>query len=234
MLKKKTILQVKHMNDKTSILDIRKMAFINNPNNDNFYSLLKKIDKHKEIFDNKFFAEATKNALIKKDTNGLLFISRLYIGLNRNVEAEFILSQVYNIDKSNIDVIYSYFDILCRRKQLSLLSSIIKNINKKENELLYTKCLLKYYILTRQSNDLDNLVKSCFEKYKKDREFVWLVYISAIQNDNYQFTNMVSKTEYQNELFSDLSGPEERKIKIHFYLNILNILSEKINDNKNC
>ena len=222
------------MNDKTSILDIRKMAFINNPNYDNFNKLLLKIDNHKEIFDNKFFSEATKNALVKKDIDGLLFISRLYIGLNRNVEAEFILSQLYNIDKSNINIIYSYFDILCRRKQLNLISSIGEKINKKENELLYTKCLIKYYLLTRKSNDLEKLIKSCFEMYKTDREFVWLVFISAIQNDNYQFTNMVSKTEYQNELFSDLSGPEERKIKIHFYLNILNILSEKINDNKNC
>jgi len=222
------------MNDKTSILDIRKITFINDPNLDNFMKLISKIDNHKEIFDNKFFAEATKNALVKKDINGLLFISKLYIELNRNVEAEFILSQVYNIDKSNIDVIYSYFDILCRRKQLSLVSSIGETINKKENELLYTKCLIKYYLLTRRQNDLDSLVKSCFERYKTDREFVWLVYISAIQNDNYQFTYMISKTEYQNGLFSDLSSQLERKIKRHFYLMILNLLSEKMNENKNC
>ena len=209
------------------------MAFINNPNYDNFYRLLTKIDSHKEIFDNKFFAEATKNAFIKKDINGLLFISRLYIGLNRNVEAEFILSQVYNLDEPNIDVIYSYFDILCRRKQLGLLSYIGEKINKTENGLLFTKCLIKYYLLTRKQNDLDNLIKSCFEKYKTDREFVRLVYISAIQNDDYQFTYMVSKTKYQIDYFSDLSSSIEYRIKRHFYLMLLNILSEKTNDNKN-
>jgi hypothetical protein len=94
--------------------------------------------------------------------------------------------------------------------------------------------LIKYYLLTRKSTELDNLVKLCFEKFKADREFVWLVYISAIQDDNYQFTYMVSKTEFQIGLFAGLTGPVEHRIKRHFYLMIVDFLNERINDNKNC
>jgi len=222
------------MNNKTSILDIRKLAFINDPNCENFYRLLQKMDNHKEIFDNKFFAEATKKAFAKKDINGLLLISKLYIELNRNVEAEFVLLRAYSLDKINIDATYAYFDILCRRKQLSLIYSIGEKIDKTKNELLYVKSLIKYYLVISKPNELEDLVKSYFERYKTDREFVRLIYFSAIQNDNYQLTYMVSKTKFQIELFSDLSEPLERRIKRHFYLMILNSLSEKINDNKNC
>jgi hypothetical protein len=222
------------MNNKTSILDIRKLAFINDPNCENFYRLLQKIDNHKEIFDNKFFAEVTKKAFAKNDINALLLISKLYIELNRNIEAEFILSRAYNLDKTNIDATYSYFDILCRRKQLSLISSIGEKIDKTKNELLYVKSLIKYYLVINKPNELNDLVKLYFERYKTDKEFVRLIYFSAIQNDDYQLTYMVSKTKFQIELFSDLSEPLERRIKRHFHLMILNSLSEKINDNKNC
>jgi len=42
------------MNSNMSILEIRKLKFIENPNNDNFQKLAEKADIHKEIFNNKF------------------------------------------------------------------------------------------------------------------------------------------------------------------------------------
>jgi hypothetical protein len=222
------------MDNNTSILEIRKAKFIENPNYDNYKKLSTKIDRNKEIFDNKFFAEVTEKVLLKKDIQGLLYISQLYVGLKRNVEAEYILFCAYKIDNANNEILHYLFDILCRRKQLGLVSSIGEKLDKSKNELMYVKSLIKYFILTRKKNDLDDLVKSYFERYKTDEEFVWFILIAAIQNDNYYYTYIVSKTNFQRELFGNLSGPEEKQIKNHFYKIINNLLIEKIYDIKNC
>ena len=222
------------MNSSTSILEIRKANFIKNPNYDNYRKLVEKIDRHKEIFDNKFFAKVKKNALLKKDTNGLLYISQLYIVLNRNIEAEFILSCAYEIDKTNSEILYYYFDILCRRKQLGFISSVGDKLEKFSNKLMYDKCLIKYFLLTRKSDKLMELIKSTFEKHKTDNEFVRLVFISAIQNDNYNFTYMVSKTNFRQELFRGLSGSVEMLLKNHFSIMIINLLRKKVNGNQSC
>ena len=222
------------MDNNTSILEIRKAKFIENPNYDNYKKLSTKIDRHIEIFDNKFFAEVTEKVLLKKDINGLLYISQLYVELKRNVEAEYILFCAYKIDHANNEILYYLFDILCRRKQLGLVSSIGDKLDKSKNELMYVKSLIKYFLLTRKENDLNNLFKDYFAKYKTDKEFVLFIFIAAIQNDNYYFTYMVFKTEFQQELFGSLSGPEERRIKSHFYKIIYNLLIEKIYDSKNC
>jgi hypothetical protein len=217
------------MNSDISIFEIRKAKFIENPNYDNFLKLDAKIDKHKEIFDNKFFAEATNNALNKKDIYGLLYISQLYIELKRNVEAEFVLSQAHKIDENNNDITHYYFDILCRRKQLGLISTIGNKLNKLKNELMYIKSLIKYFLLTNKTNELNELIRSSFEKYKTDKEFVWLILIAAIQSNNYYFTYMVSKTLFQKILFCNLTKQEENRIKNHLYIIIINLLKEKMN-----
>jgi len=217
-----------------SILEIRKKAFIENPNYDNYVKLIAKIDKHKEIFDNKFFAKATKKTLLEKNVKGLLYISRLYIELKRNVEAEYILFSAYKIDNANNKILFFLFDILCRRKQLGLASYIGEKLDETENELMYVKSLIKYFLLTRKENDLYDLVKCYFDKYKIDSEFVWFILIAALQNNNYYFTYMVSETSFQQEFFCDLSKPQENRIKNHFYKMIINLLIEKIHDNKNC
>lgn len=222
------------MSSGISILEIRKKLFIENQNYDNYLKLVAKIYKHKEIFDNKFFAEATKNALHKKDINGLLYISQLYIELERNIEAEFILSKTHEIDKNNNEITYYYFDILCRRKQLGLVQIIRDKLDKSKNELMYIKSLIKYFLLTNKIKELDELVMSSFEKYKTDREFVWFILIAAIQNNNYYYTYMVSRTLFQKELFCDLSKQYENRIKNHFYIIIINLLKDKIYDSKNC
>jgi hypothetical protein len=217
-----------------SILEIRKAKFIENPNKENYLKLDEKIDRHKEIFDNKFFAEATKNALYKKDNYGLLYISRLYIELNRNVEAEFIMSRAHEIDESNNEITYYFFDILCRRKQLGTLSTIGDKLDKSKDELMYIKSLIKYFLLTNREKELDDLLASSFENYKTDREFVWFVLISAIQNNNYHFTYMVSKTMFKKEFFCSLTKQQENRLKNHFYTMIKNLLNEKIYATKNC
>jgi hypothetical protein len=221
------------MGNNTSILDIRKSLFIEDPNYNNYLKLVEKIDKHKEIFDNKFFAEAIKRALFKKNIKGLLYISQLYVGLNRNVEAEFILFRTHGIDQTDKEVLYYLFDILCRRKQLGLVLVIGNKFDKTKDKLMYDKCLIKYFILTKRQNELEKLINSTFDEYKSDKEFVRLAYISSIQYDNYYFTYKISKTIYKDDLFRDLSEPLERRIKKHFYIMINNLLREKLHDNKN-
>ena len=219
------------MKNMASILEIRKFNFIKNPNYENYVKLVTKIDKHKEIFDNKFFAEVTKNTLQKKDIKGLLYISQLYIELNRNIEAEFILSRAHKIDETNNEVLYYLFDILCRRKQLGLVSVIGKKLDESKDELMFAKSMIKYLLLTKKENELNNYVKSNFDKFKVDKEFVWLVFIAGIQNNNEHFTYLVSKTNYQRKLFNSLSKPIENRIKNHFLRMIVNLLRKKINDN---
>ena len=222
------------MSNNTSILEISKIRFIENPSYDNYKKLLIKIDGHKEIFDNKFFAEALKKSLHNREVKGLLYISQLYIALNRNVEAEYILFCAYEIDKTNDEILYCLFDILCKRKQLGLVASIGEKIDKSKNELMYVKALIKFHLLTNRPKELDDTVKTYFKKYKNDIELVRLLFIAAIQNDNYQYTYMVSKTVYQQEFFSVLTGAMEHRIKHHFYLMIINLLRENNHDNKNC
>lgn len=222
------------MHNNTSILEIRKLQFIEKPNYDNCEKLLTKIDTHKEIFDNKFFAEATKNASLKKDIKGLLFIAQLYIELNRNVEAEYILFRAYEIDNANDEIIYYLFDVLCRRKQLGLASYFIEKFDRAKNALLFTKSMIKYFLLTNRKEELNELITSCFEIFKNDKEFIFLVYISAIQNDNHQYTYMVSKTKFRQEIFYGLSGQNKHRIKNHFYRIILILLREKMHGSKNC
>jgi hypothetical protein len=220
--------------DNTSILEIRKLKFIKNPDYENYNALLKKIDKYKEIFDNQFFSDASKNALSNKDTKGLLFISQLYVSLGRNIEAEYTLLCAYNINNTNDEILYYLFDVFCRRKQLGLASHFLGKFDKSKNELLFTKATIKYFLLINKKNDLNNLIVSCFEKLNPDREFVALTLIAAIQTNNYQLTHLVSKTKYQQEILFCLSGQDEHRIKRHFYRIIINLLKEKINGHKSC
>jgi hypothetical protein len=222
------------MSNKISILEIRKLNFIEEPNKYNLLKLVEKIDNHKDIFDNIFFAKATKNALCKNNIYGLLHIASLYMELNRNVEAEYLLSRAHKIDEKNNEITYWYFDILCRRKQLCMLSSIEKKIKEANNELMYIKSMIKYFILTNKEKELYELVKSLFEKYKTDREFISLVLTAAIQNNNYYLTHLVSKTQFQKELFGSLSKQGQIRIKNHFYAMIINLLNEKNYVIKNC
>jgi hypothetical protein len=221
------------MENNTSILDIRKSQFIEDPNYANYRKLLEKIDRHKEIFDNKFFAEATKKSLFKKNIKGLLYISQLYVVLNRNVEAEHILFNAHSIDQTDKEILDYLFDILCRRKQLGLVPVIGDKIDKTGDKLMYVKCLIKHFILTMRNKELEELIKSTFDEYKMDKDFVSLVFISSVQNDNYYFTYKVSKTIYKNDFFCNLSGQLEQRIKKHFYIMINNLLRERLHDNKN-
>ena len=222
------------MNSNFSILEIRKNKFIENPNHDNFLKLISKIDNHKEIFDNKYFIKAIEIFKKKKEIKGLIFLSQLYIHLERNIEAEHLLFQIYNIDNTNDKTIYYLFDILCRRKQLGFISSFGERLNVINDELLYIKSLLKYFLLTNKQNEIDNIITDNFEKYKTDSEFVLLIYKSAIQNDNHYCTYLISKTKFQYDLFKSITKSEEHKIKSHFYLIIYNLLQEYKNDIKNC
>jgi hypothetical protein len=219
------------MSNNMSILDIRKSQFIEYPNYNNYQKLLEKIDRHKEIFDNKFFAEVTKKAFSKKDIHGLFYISQLYISLNRNIEAELILSKSYEIDKTNYETLYCYFDILCRRKQLGLLVSLRNKLDKTKNELMYVKCLIKYYLLTMKPDKLDDTIMFYYEKCITDYEFVHLIFIAALQNNNYYYTYMVSKTKFQYEIFNNLTEQGKRQINKHFYIIITDLLRNKISDN---
>ena len=218
----------------SSILDIRKIKFIENPNQENFSKLAKKVYTHKEIFDNSFFAKATEKALFIKNVTGLLFISKLYIMLERNIEAEYILSRAYKIDDINNDILYYYFDILCRRKQFGLVSSIGEKLDRSKNDLMYIKSLIKYYILSNNEIELNDLLFHNFEKYKNDEDFVFLAFITAIQKNNYHLTYLVNKTKFRRELFSDLIGHMGGTVKNHFYILITNLLKEIINDGKDC
>jgi hypothetical protein len=154
--------------------------------------------------------------------------------LGRNIEAEYILLCAYNIDNTDDEIVYYLFDIFCRRKQLGFASHFLGQFDKSKNELLFTKSTIKYLLLTNKKSDLNDLIKSCFEKLKSDREFVYLVLIAAIQNDNSQLAYLISKTKYQHELFSGLSGQYEHRLKRHFYKIIINLLREKANGRKNC
>ena len=218
----------------TSILDIRKISFIEDPNQENSIKLIEKIDSHKEIFDNKFFAKATEKAILKNNVKGLLFISNLYVLLNRNIEAEYILRRAYEIDNTNNEILYYLFDILCRRKQFGLVSSISEKLDKSKDELMYVKSLIKYFLLCNKEKELNELLQHYFEKYNGDKELVRLIFIAAIQNNNHYFTYMVSKTKFRQDLFSGLSGPVKSRIKNHFYIMINNLLKEKIHDIKGC
>jgi hypothetical protein len=215
------------MSNNMSILDIRKSQFIKDQNHNNYQKLLEKINRHKKIFDNKFFAEATKNVFSKKDIHGLFYISQLYIALNRNIEAEFIMSKSYEIDKANYETLYCYFDILCRRKQLGLIVSLGNKLDKTKNELMYAKCLIKYFLLTMKPDKLNETIMFYHEKYIADYEFVHLVFIAALQNNNYYYTYMVSKTKFQYEIFNNLTESGKRQIKKHFYIIITDLLRNK-------
>jgi hypothetical protein len=218
--------------DNISILEIRKLRFIENQNYENYKKLLTKADRNKEIFDNQFFSSATKSAFSQKNLKGLLFISQLYIALNRNVEAEYILLSAYEIDNTNNEILYHLFDILCRRKQLGLTSYFLDKIDALKDEPLFIKSSIKYFLLTNRKKDLSDIIELYFHKLSSDHEFVALVLIAAVQNDNSQLTYLVSKTKYQKELFSGLSGQYEYRIKRHFYKVIINLLREKINGHK--
>lgn len=215
-----------------SILEIRKEKFIENPSQDNFIKLAEKIDSHKEIFDNHFFAKAISNFTTKKEGKGLLFISQLYIMLKRNAEAEYVLFCAHTIDGDNEEIIFYLFDILCRRKQLELVSTIGEKVNALTNEALYAKSLMKYCILTNKSIELDNTINTYFEKYKNDKEFVWFVFIAANHSNNHYYTYLVSKTKIQQEIFNNLSGHVEYRMKNHFVKMIVTILGEIKNDRK--
>lgn len=220
--------------DNTSILEIRKLKFIENQNYENYEKLLIKVDRHREIFDNQFFSSATKNALSQKNLKGLLFISQLYIALGRNIEAEYILLSAYKIDNTNNEMLYYLFDILCRRKQLGLASYFLNKFDKLKNESFFVKSSIKYFLLTNRKKDLSDIIELYFNKLSSDREFLALVLAVAIQNNNYQFTHLISRTKYQQELFSGLSGQYEHRIKGHFYKMIVNLLREKINGHQGC
>ena len=153
--------------------------------------------------------------------------------LNRNIEAEYILFRAIDIDENDDEILYWLFDILCRRKQLGLLSSIGNKLDKTKNELLYIKSLIKYLIITNKINELEDLFIEYFEKYKTDKEFVCFILSTAIRENNYRLTYMVSKTIFKNELFHDLTEPQERRLKNHFYLLIVKLLRENNDDNKN-
>jgi hypothetical protein len=217
-----------------SILEIRKLEFIKKPDYENYKTLSTKIYKHREIFDNRFFSDASKNALAEKDTKGLLFISQLYISLGRNIEAEYVLLCAYDIDNTDDEIVYYLFDIFCRRKQLGFASHFLRQFDKSKNELLFTKSTIKYFLLTKKEKDLNNLIVSCFEKLNSDREFVSLTLITAIQTNNYRLTYLVSKTKYRQKLFFGLSGQDEHRLKRHFYKIIINLLKEKVNGHKSC
>jgi hypothetical protein len=220
--------------DNTSILEIRKLKFIEDQSYENYKKLLIKADRHKEIFDNKFFSSATKNAFSQRNLKGLLFISQLYIALSRNVEAEYILFSAYEIDNGNSEILYYLFDILCRRKQLGFTSYFLNKFDKLKNEPFFVKSSIKYFVLTNRKNDLSDIIELYFTKLSSDREFVALVLTAATLNNNYRFTYLISKTKYQQELFSDLSEQYEHRIKGHFYKIIINLLREKINGHKSC
>ena len=222
------------MSNSISILEIIKYNFIENLSHKYYVKLVKKIKGHKEIFDNNFFAAATKNALNKKDVKGILYIAHLYKELKRYVEAEYILFQGYEIDNNDSDLIYYLFDILCIRKELALVQFFLGQLDKlKNNELMFLKSVIKYDILINNKKGIEGLVKPCFDKYKADRELIWLIHIAAIYHDNYRLTYMISKTSVGEELITSLSKQEENQTKKHFYVMIVNILNEIIHDNKN-
>ena len=216
-----------------SILEIRKEKFIENPNHDNYKKLAEKIDKNKEIFDNLFFTKAVNIFIRNKDSKGLLFISQLYIKLKRNVEAEYILFGAHKIDETNEEILYYLFDILCRRKQLELVSIIGEKLNKMQNEVMYVKSLIKYCILTKKTFEFDDLLKTYFEKYKDDKEFISLVFIAANHNNSHYGTYLISKTKAQQEIFDSLTGHIKYRTKNHFIHMIIHILREMINETKN-
>jgi len=215
-----------------SILEIRKTQFIENPNRDNFLKLSRKILPHKEIFDNKFFSKATSNAIKKNDFMGLYHISRLYIELNRNVEAEYLMIRAYEIDKSNNEMLYQLLDIMCRRKQLGLVMYLLEKFDKEKNELLYIKSMIKYFLLTSKKIELIELVLSCFDKFIADEEFIWLVFVSGIQNDIFYFSYKVSKTKYFIDFISFLTPQHETRLKNHLYIIIIKTLDGIKNDCK--
>jgi len=218
------------LSDSISILQIRKYDFIENLSYKSYVRLINKIDEHKEIFDNKFFAEATNNAIKKKDIKGIIYIAYLYKELKRYVEAEYILFQGYEIDDNNSELIYYLFDILCIRKELGPVSFFYDKLYKLKDELMYVKSMIKYDILISNKNGVEDLIRPCFDKYKNDNEFIYLIYIAAIYLDNYKLTYMISKTSSGQELLKQ----DTNKTKNHFYIMIMNILNKVIYDNKNC
>jgi hypothetical protein len=222
------------MMDNTSILEIRKLKFIENQSYENYEKLLTKVDRHKEIFDNHLFSDATKSAFSQRNLKGLLFISQLYIVLGRNVEAEYILLSAYEFDNTNNEILYYLFDILCRRKQIGLASYFLNKFDKLKNEPFFVKSSIKYFLLTNRKKDLCDIIELYFNKLSSDREFLALVLTAAVQNNNYQFTYLISRTKYQQELFSGLSGQYEQRIKGHFYKIIINLIKEIINGHKSC
>ena len=217
-----------------SILEIRKSNFIENSNYDNFCRLADKIENHKEIFDNVFFAKATEKAISIKDIKGLLYISQLYLMLERHIEAEYILRQAYKMDNTDNEIIYWFFDILCIRKQYGSVLSLIRIFNKSKDEEKYVKSMIKYYLLAKNEKELNKFVQYYFDKYKNDKEFVNLVFIAAVRNDNYYFTYLVSKTKYILDFLSTISGINKNIVKKHFYIMINNLLIGKIHGTKDC
>jgi len=216
------------MSDGLSILEITKYKFIENLDHKYYVKLVNKINGHKEIFDNKFFSRATKNALDQKKIKGLLYIADLYTKLKRYVEAEYVLFQGYEIDNTDSEIIFYLFDILCRRKELGLATHFLGELDKMKNELMFLKSMIKYDILINNKNGIEDLIKPYLDKYKTDSEFIWLIHIAALYHDNYRLTYMISKTDSGQELIKQ----SDNHIKKHFYVMIINILNGIIHDNK--
>ena len=215
----------------TSIINIRKKRFLKDFLYEDFKNLYRASRDHREYFDQNFFTEATNKAIIENNVEALLFISQLYLKMDMLIEAEYVIGKAYLIDKNNIRTIYQLVELFCRRYRFFHAKHYIDLLEKKENGILYTKSLIKFYLIGGTENELKELILDSFDSYKKDVEYIFLVYDSAISIKlpylmKLAFTSIFSKKLYNS--LNERGKKISKKYMIEILINILNMVKYEL------
>lgn len=211
-----------------SITEINKTKFINNFKKESFLKLLKYTRSKPDVLDLAFFTNATLKAESDKCLMGLIYISILYKNLDCLIEAEYILSLAYKIDKLDKVLIYNLIDVYCSRQNIHYANYFIQELVKTGDELLILKSNIKSVLVSGLYENIETEIIGKFEIYKKDEEFMYLVLDFIDRTNNISLLISLFSTKYSIPLYKDLHMRDKTKYKKMAIRRFCNILIENL------
>jgi len=207
-----------------SMTELRKKRFEQEQRYEDFLKLINKIEDEPSLFDEDFFRNSLKNSLARKDVNGLLLTAQIYVGLDRLIEAEYLLTQAYDLNESDVHVWYALIDVFCRRHSVFLAYHFLGKVENKSKDILYRKSLLKCSMMAGKREDIDECVQSDGASDVNDEEYTRLMLDAAFNFRDPQLMYIASKSPHFANMARGLSRRWENVSKAYLIEALVNIL----------